>query len=103
MNTNILGWQCNILNYMPLQIKIINNGGVCRGLLLVKFGYLGTTWDLTVANLLCIYNCLINKDLVMQTHAKTNDKNRRFGVFMTPLSRRNKKKLQSLRQGVTIN
>ena len=27
----------------------------------------------------------------MQRLAKTNDKNRRFGVIMTPLSRRNKK------------
>ena len=34
---------------------------------------------------------LINKDLLMQRHAKINDKNRCFGVFMTPLSRRNKK------------
>ena len=33
---------------------------------------------------------LINKDLEMQRLAKTNDKNRRFGVIMTPLSRRNK-------------
>ena len=33
----------------------------------------------------------INKDLEMQRLAKTNDKNRRFGVIMTPLSRRNKK------------
>ena len=32
----------------------------------------------------------INKDLVLQRQAKINDKNRRFGVFMTPLSRRNK-------------
>ena len=32
----------------------------------------------------------INKDLEMQRLAKTNDKNRRFGVIMTPLSRRNK-------------
>ena len=43
-----------------------------------------------------------DKCLVMQRYAKIYDKNRRFGVFMTPLSRRNKK-LQSLRQGVTIN
>ena len=34
---------------------------------------------------------VINKDLEMQRLAKTNDKNRRFGVIMTPLSRRNKK------------
>ena len=47
-------------------------------------------------------NNIIKKDLVMQRHAKINDKNRRFRVFMTPLSRRNKR-LQSLRQGVTIN
>ena len=33
---------------------------------------------------------LISKDLVMQIQAKLNDKNRRFGVFMTLLSRRNK-------------
>ena len=32
-----------------------------------------------------------SKDLEMQRLAKTNDKNRRFGVIMTPLSRRNKK------------
>ena len=41
----------------------------------------------------CIYGftqVLINKDLEMQRLAKTNDKNRRFGVNMTPLSRRNK-------------
>ena len=30
----------------------------------------------------------INKDLVMHRQAKISDKNRRFGVFMTPLSRR---------------
>lgn len=28
---------------------------------------------------------LINKDLEMQRQAKMNDKNRRFGVIMTPL------------------
>ena len=33
---------------------------------------------------------LINKHLVMQRQAKINDKNGRFGVFMTPLARRNK-------------
>ena len=38
-----------------------------------------------------IHKILINKDLEMQRLAKTNDKNRRFGVIMTPLSRRNKK------------
>ena len=43
---------------------------------------------------------LINKALEMQRQAKINDKNRRFGVFMIPLSRRS---LQSLWQGVTIN
>ena len=38
----------------------------------------------------------------MQRHAKISDKNRRFVIFMTPLSRRNEK-LQGLWQGVTIN
>ena len=33
---------------------------------------------------------LINKALEKQRQAKINDKNRRFGVFMTPLSRRSK-------------
>ena len=33
---------------------------------------------------------VINKALEMQRQAKINDKNRRFGVFMTPLSRRSK-------------
>ena len=28
--------------------------------------------------------------IIMQRQAKINDKNRRFGVFMTPLSRRSK-------------
>ena len=55
-----------------------------------------------VVVIIIIIIIIINKDLVMQRHAKINDKNQRFGVFMTPLSRRNKK-LQSLRQGVTIN
>ena len=32
----------------------------------------------------------INKALEIQRQAKINDKNRRFGVFMTPLSRRSK-------------
>ena len=36
------------------------------------------------------YKSLACKELVMQKQAKINDKNRRFGVFMTPLSRRNK-------------
>jgi len=34
---------------------------------------------------------LINKDLEMQRQAKMNDKNRRFGVIMTQLSRRSQK------------
>ena len=48
---------------------------------------------------------LINKDLVMHKQAKINDKSRRFGVFMTPLSRRNKnyKVCGKVKQGVTIN
>ena len=29
----------------------------------------------------------INKDLVINKHVKNSDMNRRFGVFMTPLSR----------------
>ena len=33
---------------------------------------------------------VINKDLEMQRQAKISDKNRRFGVFMTPFSRRSK-------------
>ena len=33
---------------------------------------------------------LINKGLEMQRQAKSNDKNRHFGVFMTALSRRSK-------------
>ena len=30
---------------------------------------------------------LITKDFVIHKHVKTSDLNRRFGVFMTPLSR----------------
>jgi len=33
----------------------------------------------------------INKDLEMQRQAKINDKNQRFGVIMTPLSKKSKK------------
>jgi len=36
-------------------------------------------------------NNKVEKDLEMQTQAKINDKNRRFGVIMTPLSRKSKK------------
>ena len=49
-----------------------------------------------------INKILINKDLVMQRQAKINDKNRHFGVFMTPLPRRNKWRHEDTETSVLI-
>ena len=58
MNTNILGWQCNILNYMHLLIKIIKNGGypgttfVCIYIVFKKKGksYCKAMWSCSSVN-----------------------------------------------------
>ena len=44
--------------------------------------------DFLVYLFVCLFVCLFVFSflLELQRHAKINDKNRRFGVFMTPLS-----------------